>query len=350
MDAITMLKDDHKTVEKLFKRFEDAGDGAYERKRQVVEDIIAELSTHAAIEEQLFYPVTRATVPDTEDVALESIEEHHVVKWLLSELDGKDPHDENYDAKVTVLIENVRHHVEEEEQEYFPKVRAELGRKAVAELGDAMKEARASAPTHPHPRSPMTPPGNIVIGNAAGVADRLADTVSGAAQGGLAALGDVVDRVLGKKRPKAAAKGSKGARKTAAAVRSGSKDTVDRAVEAVDTARVTGKKQVAKTSRTATSTTKAAKAGAKRTATSARKAAKATTTSAKSAATKTAKAAKAGAKGTATTARKSAGATKTTAKRASTTTGRTARAATKKTAATAKRTASKTAAAATGSR
>ena len=92
---------------------------------------------HAAIEEQVFYPVARMTVPSTEDIALESLEEHHIVKWVLSELDGLDPHDERFDAKVTVLIENVRHHVKEEEQEFFPKVRTKLSRSELADLGDA---------------------------------------------------------------------------------------------------------------------------------------------------------------------------------------------------------------------
>ena len=146
MDAITLLKDDHKTVEALFKRFEKAGDGAYVEKREVVDKIIEELSIHAAVEEQLFYPVTRATVPDTEDIALESLEEHHIVKWVLSELDDMTPEDERFDAKVTVLIENVRHHVEEEEEEYFPKVRDELGRNALNDLGEAMAAAKAAPP------------------------------------------------------------------------------------------------------------------------------------------------------------------------------------------------------------
>src|ERR671915_209487 len=113
MDAIRMLKDEHATVEALFKRFEKAGDRAYTEKRAVVDRIIEELSKHAAIEEQLFYPVVRATVPDTEDLALESLEEHHIVKWVLSELETMDPEDERFTAKATVLIENVRHHVKE---------------------------------------------------------------------------------------------------------------------------------------------------------------------------------------------------------------------------------------------
>ena len=156
-----MLKEDHQAVERLFKRFEKAGDRAFAEKRRLADQIVEALSRHATIEEQVFYPVARATVPDTEDVVLESLEEHHIVKWVLSELDGMDPAEERFDAKMTVLIENVRHHVEEEEHEFFPKVRAELDRKALAELGRAMETAKELAPSHPHPRSPDTPPGNL---------------------------------------------------------------------------------------------------------------------------------------------------------------------------------------------
>ena len=147
MDAITMLKEDHQTVEQLFKRFEKAGDRAFSEKRKIADQVVEALSKHAAIEEQVFYPVARATVPDTEDVVLESLEEHHIVKWVLSELDGMDPAEERFDAKMTVLIENVRHHVEEEEQEFFPKVRAELDRNALAEVGEALEAAKQAAPS-----------------------------------------------------------------------------------------------------------------------------------------------------------------------------------------------------------
>src|SRR5688572_28902400 len=150
MDAITLLKDDHRTVEQLFKRFEKAGENAHKQKRQIVDRIIEERSMHAASEEQAFYPVARATVPDTEDIALESLEEHHVVKWLLSELDDMDPAHERFDAKVTVLIESVRHHVEEEESDFFPKVREQLGRNELADLGQALADAKQSAPPKPH--------------------------------------------------------------------------------------------------------------------------------------------------------------------------------------------------------
>ena len=172
MDAITLLKQDHKAVRSLFREFEKAGDNATKTKRDVVDRIIKELSIHAAIEEQLFYPAVRAAVPDAEDNVLESLEEHHVVKWTMSELEEMDPSHERFDAKVTVLIESVRHHADEEESDLFPKVRDALGRKFLAELGDAMEKAKRTAPTRPHPRSPDEPPGVVVAGLAAGILDR----------------------------------------------------------------------------------------------------------------------------------------------------------------------------------
>lgn len=192
MDAITFLKNDHKTVEQLFKRFEHAGDRAYVEKRQIVDRIIEELSQHAAVEELVFYPVTRATVDGVEHMALESLEEHHIVKWLLEELSDLDPSHERFDAKVTVLMENVRHHVKEEEGDYFPKVRHELGRTALGDLGEAMADAKETAPTHPHPRGADTPPGNVVTGAVTGVVDRVGDTVSGIAQGSVTVLQELI--------------------------------------------------------------------------------------------------------------------------------------------------------------
>jgi hemerythrin-like domain-containing protein len=240
MDAITMLKDDHRSVEKLFSRFEDAGPRAFVEKRKIVDRIIEELSVHAAVEEQLFYPVTRATVPAVEDVALESLEEHHVVKWMLSELDGMDAEDERFVAKATVLIENVRHHVKEEEDEYFPEVRSELGPKALGELGDAMATLRETVPTHPHPRMPDTPPGNTIPGMAVGAVDRLVDTAGGVARTGVASAQDLVDRVRGKpRRQRTSGRAStrpRGLRRTARAMRTlrpRGDDTLERVIARV---------------------------------------------------------------------------------------------------------------------
>ena len=82
-DAIVLLKNDHKTVEKLFKEFEKAGEDAYREKRRIADSIIEELTVHAYIEEEIFYPAAREAVPETKDHVLESVEEHHVVVWML---------------------------------------------------------------------------------------------------------------------------------------------------------------------------------------------------------------------------------------------------------------------------
>jgi hemerythrin superfamily protein len=177
MDAITLLRDDHRAVEKLFKEFEKAGPRAGRTKAKLVKQIIRELAIHSAIEEQIFYPAVREADEDIEDTVLESLEEHHIVKWVLDELEQMTPEDERFDAKVTVLIENVRHHVKEEQNEMFPEVRQALGRKQLAELGDVMEKAKKLAPTRPHPKAPDEPPGNIVAGAVSSVMDRAKDAL-----------------------------------------------------------------------------------------------------------------------------------------------------------------------------
>jgi len=150
VDGIVLLKEDHKAVKRLFREFEKMHkDATPEAKRTLVDKIIKELTAHAYIEETIFYPAARAEVPDNDDHVLESVEEHHVVAWLLSELRKLNPADETFDAKVTVLIENVEHHADEEEQEWFPKVRKALGRKRLGELGEEMTAAKPNAPADP---------------------------------------------------------------------------------------------------------------------------------------------------------------------------------------------------------
>ena len=151
MDAITLLKADHKKVSQLFRDFKKAEMAERPDRSKIVKKVIEELSVHAAIQEKVFYPAVREEVPDLEDDILESLEEHHVMKWTLAELDAIDVDDERYDAKVSVLIEQVRHHVKEEEEVWFPKVREQMGRKRLGELGARLEQAKAGAPRKPLP-------------------------------------------------------------------------------------------------------------------------------------------------------------------------------------------------------
>jgi hemerythrin superfamily protein len=189
LDAITLLVRDHKEVEALFKQFEKLTGRAQKSKEKLVQKMIRALAIHAAIEEMLFYPAVRTaalkagrTGQGASDLVLESLEEHHIVKWTLAELEKMSAGDERFDAKVTVLMESVRHHVEEEQDDLFPKARKLLGAKLLEELGARMEKGKKLAPTHPHPRAPDQPPGNMVAGAMASVMDMGKDMVRGVAE------------------------------------------------------------------------------------------------------------------------------------------------------------------------
>jgi hemerythrin-like domain-containing protein len=148
-DAIVILKADHKEIRSLFRQFEAAGENATVAKGKLVDKIIQALTVHTYIENEAMYPTVRELVPDLEDDVLESYEEHHVADVLCIELMALAPDSERFDAKTTVLIENVTHHIEEEEQDWFPKVREALSRKQLQEIGARMLELKDSAPRHP---------------------------------------------------------------------------------------------------------------------------------------------------------------------------------------------------------
>lgn len=177
MDALTFLAQDHKAVGQLFKKFEATRDDDLDRRRKLVDQMVVELSKHAAIEEAIFYPAVREAIPEEESQVLESLEEHHLVKWTLDELSGLPADAERFDAKVFVLMENVRHHIEEEEQEMFPAVRKAMGQARLRALGEKLARARKVAPTRPHPRSPDSPPGNLVTTPLAAALDRSRDLI-----------------------------------------------------------------------------------------------------------------------------------------------------------------------------
>ncbi len=210
MDAIQLIEKDHATVERLFRQFEraDQREDHAELKR-VVREIIKELSIHAAIEEQALYPaLRRAEGEDAEDEVLEALEEHHVAKLMLLELDKMTPKDERFCAKVNVLIESVRHHIEEEEGELLPRLRKATSPEERRELGRDLAALKKAAPTRPHPASPDTPPGNFIAGPMAAIYDRSRDAVRDMADRGRERRGEVMRRGKG-----AAREAAEGARK-----------------------------------------------------------------------------------------------------------------------------------------
>jgi len=150
-DAITLLKDDHRNIKKLFRDFQAAGDQATIAKGKLVKRIIEELTVHTYLENEVMYPEVRALLPLLEREILESFEEHHVVDVLCMELTAMKPDAERFNAKMIDLIENVTHHIKEEEQDWFPKVRARLTRTPPRDIGARLAE---QAPQHPAAHQP----------------------------------------------------------------------------------------------------------------------------------------------------------------------------------------------------
>ena len=119
-NATQMIRQDHKKVEGLFKKFEQTQGS--QAKRRLAENAMAELEVHAALEEEIFYPAVKNEVDDGSSMVQEAIEEHQTVKQLISELKGMQEAGEEFELQFSQLMENVQHHVEEEESEMLPKV------------------------------------------------------------------------------------------------------------------------------------------------------------------------------------------------------------------------------------
>ena len=172
-DAVELLTDDHRRVEGLFAQLE--GPGGPGPSAPLVQELVRELSVHAAIEEQVLYPALRKELPEGDEMAEHAIDEHQQVKELLARLDGMEPNDPQVAGLVSEISSNVREHVQEEESDVFPRLRQALAADQLRQMGEALEKAKKMAPTRPHPNAPSTPPGNVVAGAAAAVVDKARD-------------------------------------------------------------------------------------------------------------------------------------------------------------------------------
>jgi len=144
MNPVSMLKEDHSNVKKLFDQFEGTEDE--QTQMEIAKKALDELRVHSAIEEEIFYPGVEATVDDTE-VMCEATQEHHVVHLLIDELESQDLDHDTFHAKFIVLAENVRHHIKEEEGEMLPKVDGDESE--IQELGAQMAERKQQLMENP---------------------------------------------------------------------------------------------------------------------------------------------------------------------------------------------------------
>lgn len=143
MDAITLLTTDHDEVRGLFEQFRTAEEAEdMDRMKELQKKIFSELETHTRIEEDIFYPAVReADEEELGDIVAEGVQEHHVVKVLMREIEDVSG-EETFVAKMKVLMENVEHHAEEEETDMFPDVRERMGQPRLEELGAEMEAAK----------------------------------------------------------------------------------------------------------------------------------------------------------------------------------------------------------------
>ena len=148
MNAIDMLEQDHRLVEELFEAIE-AADDAGERE-ELFGELADALALHAALEENIFYPACKSE--DTEETLLEALQEHLQAKRLLADLLEMDPMNEVFMAKISVLKEEIRHHVAEEEGEVMPAARRLLGDDMLMALGNEMIVKRVELELQGEPR------------------------------------------------------------------------------------------------------------------------------------------------------------------------------------------------------
>ena len=143
-DPFKLLKEDHKTVAKIFKEIEDAGERATKTKENLYAKLKSELELHTEIEEQYLYPLLE-DIEETKDLTLEAYEEHNVVKTLMAEMEAEEVGSDTWMAKLKVMQENVEHHVSEEEEELFPESKDVLSEEQMQQLEQNIVEAKAAA-------------------------------------------------------------------------------------------------------------------------------------------------------------------------------------------------------------
>ncbi|GAA4846635.1 hemerythrin domain-containing protein [Saccharopolyspora rosea] len=177
-DLVDVLVADHRQVDQAFTDYERGGMSDRQR-RDLVDHIITELVRHSLAEEQYLYPAAREILPDGDEIADHEIAEHAEAERLMKELEGLDPADPAFDRLTRELIDDIRHHVADEENDLFPRLRQLCDADQLRDLGAKIAMAKESAPTRPHPAGPDRPPANMLLDPGIGLIDRMRDALSG---------------------------------------------------------------------------------------------------------------------------------------------------------------------------
>jgi hemerythrin superfamily protein len=182
-DVTQFLTSQHREVDQLWSRLRDARLGGGASVSDLSQQIVTLLSQHDALETQLLYSELRDLGDEGRHLADHSLDEHKVVRELLTRIDGKDPREDSVFADLTACMTNVMQHVREEEGQVFPLMRERCDTNRLHELGERMQSMMKMAPTHPHPHTPDSKIGATVAGAVAGMADKARDAMGGRSGG-----------------------------------------------------------------------------------------------------------------------------------------------------------------------
>jgi hemerythrin superfamily protein len=175
-DLIDDIITDHREVEAVFNQIQAGGDDG---KRDLVEHVITELVRHSVAEEQYLYPTVRRVLPNGDQLADHELKEHAEAEEVMKAIEKTDAQDPSFDELVGKLIEDIRHHVQEEESDLLPKLRTACDAAELDELGEKFETSKKMAPTRPHPSAPDRPPANKILGPGVGLIDRMRDAITG---------------------------------------------------------------------------------------------------------------------------------------------------------------------------
>jgi len=176
LDVVDVLTADHREVETMVEQILLQGDP--ELRRDLADMVIAELVRHAVAEEMHVYPAMKRHLPDGAAAVDHDTEEHKAIEATLKQLEGADPASARFTELVTSLRASLRDHIQDEERDQFPQLRALVPRDELVELGAKVQAAKKLAPTRPHPNAPNAAPFHKVAGPGVGLVDRLRDKLS----------------------------------------------------------------------------------------------------------------------------------------------------------------------------
>lgn len=178
-DLSTFLIGQHREVDEMFSQLEKMDGSTSDEAHHLAEKVVISLVEHSVAEEIYLYPATREHVPGGNEIADHEVSEHGGAEQTMKNLESLEPNDSGFWPTVHELISSVRHHVQEEENDLFPKLRAACSEQALQDLGGKVEQVQKIAPTRPHPSSPSEGSSLAAVTPGAGLVDRARDALSG---------------------------------------------------------------------------------------------------------------------------------------------------------------------------